>query len=169
MVAIFTLLIGGVLGFFLHILTLKINFKQRTIDNKIKVYASIISQWVQMRNFIFSKLRINLNPYGDQAFDSMYGQSQAYIGEALLVSEDTELVVEINDLNERFYRTDWASFPIEKSNEIMEGIKKEAWGIVERMREDIKDSTRFEFSDLRHSVSGFRRKRAINTFDNLEG
>ncbi len=161
MVAIFTLLIGGVLGFFLHILTMKINFKQRTIDNKIKVYASIISQWVQMRNFIFSKLRINLNPYDDPAFDSMYGQSQAYIGDALLVSEDTELVVEINDLNERFCRTDWASFPIENSNEIMEGINKEAWDIIGRMRDDVKDSTRFELGDLLHIIGGFRRNGTI--------
>ena len=161
MVAIFTLLIGGVLGFFLHILTMKINFKQRTIDNKIKVYASIISQWVQMRNFIFSKLRNSLNPYDDPAFDSMYGQSQAFIGEALLVSEDTELAEEINDLNEKFYRTDWASLPMEKCNEIMEGVKKEAWDIIGRMREDVKDSTRLELSDLSHIVSGFWRNRAI--------
>ncbi len=161
MVAIFTLLIGGVLGFFLHILTMKINFKQRTIDNKIKVYASIIGQWVQMRNFIFSKLRINLNPYDDPAFDSMYGQSQAFIGDALLVSEDAELAEKINDLNEKFYRTDWASLLMEKCNEIMEGIKKEAWDIIGRMREDVKDSTRFELGDLLHIIGGFRRNGTI--------
>jgi hypothetical protein len=147
---------------------MKINFKQRTIDNKIKVYSSIIGQWVQMRNFIFSKLRNNFNPYEDPAFDSLYGQSQAFIGDALLVSEDAELAEKINYLTEKFYRTDWPSFPIEKSNEIMEDIKKEAWNIIGRMREDVENSTRLEKSDLLQVVSGFCRSRKIKKCDNLK-
>ncbi len=36
MTALITLIIGFISGFFTSILTIKVNFKQRTIDNKIK-------------------------------------------------------------------------------------------------------------------------------------
>ena len=54
--AFITLLIGFALGFFLHLIIMKISFKQRTIDNKIKIYDSIITSWVKMRNEIFNPI-----------------------------------------------------------------------------------------------------------------
>src|SRR4051812_7943285 len=98
MIAILTLIIGFVLGFIIHILTMKISFKQRTIDLKIKVYDSIISSWIKMRNEIF-----NLNNTNNIQFHQFYGESQTYIGEIFLVTEDTELASAINDFNEKFY------------------------------------------------------------------
>ena len=140
MTTLFTLLIGVIGGFLIHALTMKVNFKQRTIENKIRVYDSIITQWVRARNFIYSQLPND--PHSNPQFDIMYGESQAFIGEAILVSEDTELTENIDSLNERLYRTDWAKISHEKANEIME---------------DIKDSTRFEIKDFFHIISGFRK------------
>ena len=46
-------LLGVLGGFAAHTVTMKVSFKLRTIDNKIKVFDSLIGTWVKMRNFIF--------------------------------------------------------------------------------------------------------------------
>ena len=64
-----------------------------------------------------------------------------------------ETVNKINELNERMYRTDWinlygnGSSP-NRANETMEEIKRDAMNIIERMRNDIKKSTKFELKDI---------------------
>lgn len=154
---ILMLIVGGIGGFFIHALTMKISFKQRTIDNKIKVYDAIITQWVKMRNFVYHVLLSD--PDHLYEFDKMYGESQAFIGEAILVSDDEELTDKINELNERMYRTDWLALYREKNNlnranESMEEIKRDAMKIIEGMRNDIKKSTRFELADFVHIFRG---------------
>jgi hypothetical protein len=151
------LIVGGISGFFVHALTMKISFKQRTIDNKIRVYDAIITQWVKMRNFVYHVLLSN--PDKIYEFDKMYGESQAFIGEAILVSADDELTDKINELNERMYRTDWIAQNKEdnglnRANESMKVIKKDAMKIIKKMRYDIKNSTRFELTDFIHIFRG---------------
>jgi len=94
------------------------------------------------------------DPNKNPEFDKLYGESQAFIGEAVLVSEDTQLTEEINQLNEKFYRTSWATLSPEKCDEAIENLKKEATLLIARMREDIKSSTRFEWGDFVHMISG---------------
>lgn len=101
------LVIGAFGGYLVHAISIKVSFKQRTIDNKIKVYDAIIAHWVKMRNFVYHKLL--QNPQSYEEFNKLYGDSQTFIGEAVLVSEDNVLVDDINDLNERFYQIDWQS------------------------------------------------------------
>ena len=48
------LIAGAIGGFLVHSVTMKVSFKQRTIDNKIKVYHALITQWVKMRNFVYA-------------------------------------------------------------------------------------------------------------------
>ena len=61
-----------------------------------------------MRNFILHELLTDPpDPNKIYEFDKMYGESQAFIGEAVLVSDNYELTEKINQLNEDFYRTDW--------------------------------------------------------------
>ena len=122
------LIIGALGGYLVHAISMKISFKQRTIDNKIKVYDTIIGHWVKMRNFIYHKLLQDIQSYNE--FDKLYGDSQTLIGEAALVSEDTILADDINTLNERLYRTDWQKLEGEKINEQMEDIKKEALKVI---------------------------------------
>lgn len=149
--------LGGIGGYLVHAVSMKVSFKQRTIDNKIKVYDSIIAHWVRMRNFIYHS-GIFKDPNSYIEFDKLYGDSQTFIGEAVLVSEDSALVDEINALNERLYRTDWRKLDHSKINEQMEEIKKVALSIIKRMQSDIKRSTVLEFSDFLHIWRGLRNK-----------
>jgi hypothetical protein len=160
---ILLLVAGAVGGFLVHSVTMKVGFKQRTIDNKIKVYDSLIAQWVKMRNFVYAyhpgQPIENYPSEVIQKFDQIYGESQQYIGEAILVCEDVVLTSDINNLNERMYRTEWHQLSLDKANEVMETIKTDAIEIISRMREDIKCSTRFEWQDFVHIFSGFRKKK----------
>lgn len=141
-------IVGGVGGFLLHSIAMKISFKQRAIENKIKVFDSLIATWVQMRNFIYAHHTRQPTPRVPhdvaQQFDQMYGQSQQLIGEAILVCEDDALSGDINSLNERLYRTEWHSLEYSQANEAIEQIKVEAIALIARMRVDIKGSTRLE-------------------------
>ena len=158
------LLAGAVGGFFIHSVTMKVSFKQRTIDNKIKVYDALITQWVKIRNFIYAHHLDH--PVGNfpneiiRQFDQLYGESQQYIGETFLICDDSTLTTDINNFNERFYRAEWRRLPLERANEKMEELKKEAILVISRMREDVKASTRLEWEDITHIISGFRRKNA---------
>lgn len=145
--------LGGIGGYLVHAVSMKVSFKQRTIDNKIKVYDSIIAHWVRMRNFIYHS-GIFKDPNCYMEFDKLYGDSQTFIGEAALVSEDNVLVEDINTLNERLYRTDWQKLEHGKINEQMEDIKKLALAIIKRMQNDIKRSTILELSDFMHIFYG---------------
>lgn len=157
------LIAGAIGGFIVHSVTMKVGFKQRTIDNKIKVYDSLITQWVKMRNFVYThhpELSNQTNQFEIiQKFDQIYGESQQYIGEAILVCEDTVLTTDINNLNEKMYRTGWHQLPLDKANEAMEEIKVNAIEVISRMREDIKNSTRLEWQDFVHIFYGFRKKK----------
>lgn len=152
------LLLGGVGGFLIHTITMKVSFKQRAIENKIKVFDSLIGTWVQMRNFIYAHHTwqpMQAVPRDvAQQFDQMYGQSQQLIGEAILVCEDDALTGDINTLNERLYRTEWHHLNLDKANSNMEAIKLDALTLIARMREDIKGSTRLEWRDFTHIASG---------------
>lgn len=159
MIIILTFVVGTLGGFLAHVLTMKINFKQRTIDNKIKVYDSIITQWVTTRNFIYSSLLKGQNPTLSKELDEIYGISQQYLGEAILVSENDDLTEKINELNEKFYRTDWGALYSSSSpdigNEKMEAIKTQAMLLIKMMRQDIKASTRLDGADFTHIFHGF--------------
>ena len=149
--------LGGIGGYLVHAISMKVSFKQRTIDNKIKVYDMIIAHWARMRNFIYhSGVLKDSNAYME--FDKLYGDSQTFIGEAALVREDNVLVDDINTLNERLYRTDCQKLEHSKINEQMEDIKKIALGIIKRMQNDIRRSTVLEFSDFLHIWRGLRNK-----------
>ena len=151
------ILLGGIGGYLVHAISMKVSFKQRTIDNKIKVYDMIIAHWVRMRNFIYhSGILSDHNAYVE--FDKFYGDSQTFIGEAALVSEDSVLIDDINSLNERLYHTDWKKLEHDKIDGQMEDIKKAALEIIKRMQNDIKRSTILELSDFLHIFSGIRGK-----------
>jgi len=161
MSALLTFIIGLLAGFLAHAIPMKVSFKQQTIENKIKVYDTLIVEWVKIRNYIYSFQNDTPNlfipPDAYLKLDQMYGQTQQYIGEAFLVCEDSQLTSDINNLNEKIYRADWNSFSIDEANTEMESIKIEALALIERMRADIKSSTRLELSDFSHIFTGFFR------------
>jgi len=147
-----TLLIGAISGYLIHAVSMKVSFKRNTIKNKIKVFAAIIDNWVNVRNYIVATHPNNLHE--DNNFDQLYGRTLTSIGEAILVSEDNQLTRDINALNERFYRTDWNNFKNEQFNSELETLRSDAINIVQRMRDDISKSTILEISDFAHIFSG---------------
>lgn len=154
MLTILTLVLGAVGGFLAHSIAMRVSFKQRSIDHKIKVYDKLIGHWVRMRNFVFSGIQASDETH--RIFDQMYGESQQYIGQAILVCDDDELTTDINELNERLYRTEWSSLERDAVNDRMEKIKTDAIQIVTRMREDIKQSTRLDRDDFLYIFGGIK-------------
>lgn len=117
---------------------MKLNFQQRTIENKIKIFDSLITTWVQMRNLLVHQRN---NPKWLEELDKIYGNSQRYLGEAMLVSKNVDLILNIEVFNEKFYRSDWSKLSREDTNKKLEELKKEARELIPRMRNDIQEST----------------------------
>jgi len=158
MQTLITLIIGLIGGFIAHAVAMKVSFKKSDRENKMKVYDGIIGVWLTMRNYIFANHpETSTGPRNDyvHTFDQMYGQSQKFIGETILISDGEKLFEDINRLTEMFYRTDWNSLSLETVNRNMEDIKIEAIDLVKRMRNDAKNSTVFHWTDLAHIVTGF--------------
>ncbi len=152
-----TFILGLIGGFFIHTITMKVSFKQRTIENKIKVYNSLITHWVKMRNFIYSFSSVT--PEVRNKFDKLYGASQALIGQAILVCGDIKLIDDINALNEKLYWTKWDELDHDVMGKEMNDIKTQGIQIANYMREDIKNSTRLDCSDLTHILGGFKKNK----------
>lgn len=134
---------------------MRINFKQRTIDNKIKIYDSIISSWVKMRNLIYSRIENNTDPSKKWFdLDQAYGESQTFIGETFLVSDNTQLAQDINIFNEKFYRSEWHKLTIDQANNTIEALKQECLLIIDRMRADIKESAILHIADVMDIFKG---------------
>lgn len=148
MMNIISLVIAAFIGFSFHVMLMKISFKQSTIDYKVKAYDSLITIWVKMRNQIYSDvLEEKLCD-----FDKLYGESQAYLGEILLVSENEELVRDIDSFNEKYYRTEWGKMDLALANKEIELIKEKAMrNLIPRMRKDIEESSVLTPADLAHA------------------
>jgi hypothetical protein len=118
---------------------------------------------VKLRNFIYANHPgqpvENFSFQVLQQYDQIYGQSQQYVAEAILVCEDPTLTDAINNLNEQMYRTKWYALPLDQANQKMEQIKTDAFALIGRMRDDIRASTRFEWQDFVHIISGFWKKK----------
>jgi hypothetical protein len=154
------LIIGALGGFGLHVIAMMISFKQRTIDNKIKVFDSLIGSWVKMRNFIIANHKgETISQEARCQLDEIYGISQQQIGESILVCENESLTIDINDLNESIYRNNWDILDSNEINIIMDQFKADALALVVRMREDIKNNNRLEWQDLIFGISGLCPKR----------
>ena len=158
MISFLTFLLGLIGGYAAYSVMMKVSFKQRMIDDKIKVFASIVQTWVRMRNYIFAHhpgyaVPEALTPV-NQEFDQMYGQSQQFIAEAILVCDDESLTTKLDRLNEELYRTPWDQKDLTAAAEAIEKFKKEAMLAVAEMRNDVRRSTRLELSDLSHILSG---------------
>lgn len=142
--AFFSLIIAIISGFFLNAIAMRISFKQRTIDNKIKVYDALITNWVEMRNLICHD--VNTDKW--LKLDKLYGQSQTYIGESFLLSDNQNLLEDINNFNEEFARTNWYELSRDDTNNILEKLKITGLKLIQQMKADIHESTILTRKDL---------------------
>jgi hypothetical protein len=158
MATLIGIVIGAVAGFFAHALAMQVNFKQRTIDNKINVYDQLIAHWVRMRNFVYDgrySSGTNVPPERAKQFDQMYGESQKCIGKAFLICEDLDLAESINTFNEKMRHAKWQELDRDATNALMEELKAEAKEVIGRMKNDIKESSRLSYKgDLWFMLTG---------------
>jgi hypothetical protein len=156
--ALISLLAGGIGGFFLHVLTMKISFKQKVIEDKFRVYRGLIEHWLKFRNLIYKG--ISSEPDGVdkylEAKDAWYSESQKFIGEAILIADNIELAEQINSFNESFYWTEWQGLPSDQTDKLMDVFKRGGEDLAAMMRDDIRSASRFEREDFMHMVSGLR-------------
>lgn len=148
--AIFTLVFGVISGYFFNVIAMCISFKQRTIDNKIKVYDGLIANWVEMRNLIYHD--IDTDKW--LKLDKLYGRSQTYIGESFLLSDNQDLLEDINNFNEKFIRTNWHELSLNSINETIEKLKIDGLGLIQRMKADIHESSKLTRADLSQIFRG---------------
>jgi hypothetical protein len=157
------IIVGLVGGYLVHAMSMQVSFKQRTIDNKIKVYDQLITQWVKMRNFIVAnqylagQQQIPANVRSE--FDLLYSQGLTYIGEAYLICGDVTLAKDLDDLNEKLYRAQWLQMTIQGSNGALDQLKVDAVALLVRMQADIRGSTRLSLGDISFMFSGRERIR----------
>ena len=150
-----SLLVGVIVGFLTHALTMLISFKKRTIENKIKIFDSLIAHWLKARNYIYTEIISNRNPKANPQYDLMYGESQLFIGETFLVCDDLNLSEKINTFNENFFRDhDWFAMQADERNKLMDEIKNDGIGLAKKMQDNIKNSTRFELRDFIYVLKG---------------
>jgi hypothetical protein len=161
--ALISLLAGGVGGFFLHVLTMKISFKQRVIEDKFRVYRGLVEHWLKFRNLIYSGMLSE--PDGiDKYFaaqDAWYSEAHKLLGETILIADDIELAEQINSFNERFYWAEWEKLSSEDKDKLMDEFKREGLLIAAKMRDDIRRASRFEREDFRHMMSGLRGQKKV--------
>jgi len=157
------IIVGLVGGYLVHAISMQVSFKQRTIDNKIKVYDQLITQWVKMRNFIVAnqylagQQQIPANVRSE--FDLLYSQGLTYIGEAYLICGDVTLAKDLDGFNEKLYRTQWLQMTIQDINGALDQLKVDAVALLVRMQADIRGSTRLSLGDISFMFSGRERIR----------
>ena len=151
------IIVGLVGGYLVHAMSMQVSFKQRTIDNKIKVYDELITQWVKMRNFIVANQHLagqQIPAHIPSQYDQLYSQGLTYVGEAYLICKDVALAKDLDDLNEKLYRTQWLQMSIQGIDVALDQLKVDAVTLLGRMQADIRGSTRLSLGDLRFMFLG---------------
>lgn len=123
------------------------------LADTINVYVSLITIWIRARNLIY-----DTDPNRWAQFDPLYGESQRFIGEVFLITEDNQLAETINDFNEQYFKENWRSLNLEQTNSSIEQYKTTGLGLVSRMRDDVKDSTVLTYKDIKHIICSFLKK-----------
>ncbi|MCM8774520.1 MAG: hypothetical protein NC820_07300 [Candidatus Omnitrophica bacterium] len=119
-------------------MTMRICFKEKIIDLKIKVYADTISVIGEIRNLLvrYPGSGQALNIFEDE-LDKLYSKRQELLADIYLVSENEDIPKGLDSLLGFLYRTDRGKFIDEKSDELWNNIKSRAIKIVNLMRSDI--------------------------------
>jgi len=142
MITFMTVVIGFIFGFLTNFFAMKINFKQRVIDHKIKTYESLIACWIKMRNQI-----VHGSENKEKELGILYGESQLYVGKIFLF-ESQVFSEAVNFFNENFYRSNWCGLDRDASNAKLEEFKKEAIQLILSMKKSVMENTVFNRADF---------------------
>lgn len=152
MKTLITVLLGALGGFFVHAVAMKINFKQTVIEDKKRLYASIVGQWLKMRNLIYDN---RPDPHANADFDHMYIECINIAAGVRLVIEQSDLFDRIVNLSQLIYNTHWSNLTQDRFDELIEMFfNRKVLEIINLMRLDIRDTSRLELSDLIHIFKG---------------
>ena len=153
MFEVILLIIGVVAGFCLYKMVIMSDSRQGTINNKIKTFDSITESWTELRHFILANHKGKLlSREANNEIDKMYKNSQQLIDELNLGCENQHLISDITSFNESIYKNEWDTLDLKKLSAVTDQLKADSSTLAARMKEDINNSYRLEWQDLKSCV-----------------
>ena len=154
MFEVILLIIGAVAGFCLYKMVIMSDSRQRTINNKTNTFDSITESWTEIRHFILANHKGKLlSREASNAIDEMHKNSQQLIDKLNLENENQHLISDINGFNESIYQNEWDTLDLKKLSAVMDQLKTDSSALAVRMREDINNSYRLEWQDLKSCIT----------------
>ena len=154
MFEVILLIIGVVAGFCLYKMVIMSDSRQGTINNKIKTFDSITESWTELRHFILANHKGKLlSREANNEIDEMHKNSQQLIDELNLGCENQHLISDITSFNESIYKNEWDTLDLKKLSAVTNQLKTDSSALAARMKEDINNSYRLEWQDLKSCVT----------------
>ena len=154
MFEVILLIIGVVAGFCLYKMVIMSDSRQGTINNKIKTFDSITESWTELRHFILANHKGKLlSREANNEIDKMHKNSQQLIDELNLGCENQHLISDITGFNESIYKNEWDTLDLKKLSAVTDQLKADSSALAARMKEDINNSYRLEWQDLKSCVT----------------
>ena len=154
MFEVILLIIGVVAGFCLYKMVIMSGSRQSTINNKINTFDSITESWTEVRHLILANHKGKLlSRETNNAIDEIHKNSQQLIDKLTLTCENQHLISDINGFNESIYQNEWDTLDIKKLSAVTNQLKTDSSALAVRMREDINNSYRLEWQDLKSCIA----------------
>jgi len=154
MFEVILLIIGVVAGFCLYKMVIMSGSRQSTINNKINTFDSIKESWTEVRHLILANHKGKLlSREANNAIDEIHKNSQKLIDSLTLTCENQHLISDINAFNESIYQNEWDTLDIKKISAVTNQLKTDSSTLAVRMREDINNSYRLEWQDLKSCIT----------------
>jgi hypothetical protein len=155
MFEVILLIIGAVAGFCLYKIIITSSSRQSTINNKISAFDSIIESWTEIRHFILANHKGKLlSREANNAIDEIHKNSQQLIDKLNIACENQQLISDINGFNESIYQNEWDTLDLKKLSAVTDQLKTDSSVLAVRMREDINNSYRLDWQDLKSCITG---------------
>ena len=154
MFEVILLIIGVVAGFCLYKMVIMSGSRQSTINNKINTFDSITESWTEVRHFILANHKGKLlSREANNAIDEIHKNSQQLIDSLTLTCENQHLISDVNGFNESIYQNEWDTLDLKKLSAVTDQLKTDSSALAVRMREDINNSYRLEWQDLKSCIT----------------
>ena len=154
MFEVILLIIGVVAGFCLYKMVIMSGSRQDTINNKIDAFDSITESWTEVRHFILANHKGKLlSREANKEIEGIHKNSKQLINSLANTCESQHLISDINGFNESIYLNEWDTLDLNKLSAVTDQIKTASSALAVRMREDINNSYRLEWQDLKSCIT----------------
>ena len=155
MFEVILLIAGAVGGFCLYKMVITSDSRQSTINSRIDAFDSITESWTEIRHFILANHQGKLlSREANKAIDGIHKNSKQLIEKLNSTCENQLLIADINGFNESIYQNEWDTLDLKKLSAVTDQLKADSSALAKRMREDINNSYRLEFQDLKLCITG---------------